>query len=305
MAKHFLMKLIPTVMLVFVSPNVVLQSLAAEKIKIGLLKTSLNGPMFIASEKGYFAAEGLDADLIFFEAAQPVAVAVVSGDLQFGAAATTAGLYSLGAQGALRIVASLGFETPGFSALAIVASNRAYDSGLTTLKALSGHSVAVTQVGSGNHYSLALIGEKYGLDLKSVRILPLQSNPNAASAVIGGQADAGVVAVNNVAPAIDHHDLRLLAYDGDEVPWELGAIFTTTKLANERRDVIEKFLRAFRKGARDYHDAFTGAGEKRIDGPTAPEILAVISKYTGQPEATLRTAIGYVDPEARVDLNDI
>jgi NitT/TauT family transport system substrate-binding protein len=218
MVSHFWKHITLMAMSVFVTVSVGSPSIAAEKIKIGLLKTSLNGPMFIAIEKGYFAAEGLDADLVFFDSAQPVAVAIVSGDLQFGAAALTAGLYTLGGQDAVRIIASEGFEAPGFSSLAIVVSNRAYDAGLTSFKALPGHSVAVTQIGSGSHYSLALIAEKYGLELKSIRILPLQSFPNAASAVIGGQADAGDIAVNYVAPAIDHHDLKLLGYDGDESP---------------------------------------------------------------------------------------
>jgi NitT/TauT family transport system substrate-binding protein len=68
---------------------------------------------------------------------------------------------------------------------------------------------------------------------------------------------------------------------------------------------VERFLRAFRKGAHDYHDAFTGLSEKRVDGSTAPEILAIIAKYTGQPEAAIRSAIGYVDSDARVDVKDI
>jgi NitT/TauT family transport system substrate-binding protein len=36
----------------------------AETIKIGLLKTSASGPVFIAEDMGYFAAEGLDAELV-------------------------------------------------------------------------------------------------------------------------------------------------------------------------------------------------------------------------------------------------
>src|SRR5208283_4202631 len=75
----------------------------AEHLKIGVLRLGQAGPVFIAQEKGYFAAEGLDTEIVLFDAAQPIAVAVASGDLAFGATALTAGLYGLGGQGALRI----------------------------------------------------------------------------------------------------------------------------------------------------------------------------------------------------------
>src|ERR1700722_7140344 len=78
---------------------------SAGHLKIGVLKLGQAGPVFVAQDKGYFATEGLDTEIVLFDAAQPIAVAVASGDLAFGAAPLTAGLYSLGGQGALRIVA--------------------------------------------------------------------------------------------------------------------------------------------------------------------------------------------------------
>ena len=106
-------------------------------------------------------------------------------------------------------------------------------------------------------------------------------------------------------PAIERGDVRLLGWVGDEAPWQIGAIFVSTKVDTERHDMIERFLRAFRKGAQEYHDAFTGPGEKRRDGPNAPEALAVMAKYTGQPAERLRQAIAYIDPQGRVDLRDL
>ena len=34
----------------------------------------------VALDKGFFAAQGLDAELVMFDSAQPIAVAVASGD---------------------------------------------------------------------------------------------------------------------------------------------------------------------------------------------------------------------------------
>src|SRR6266436_2489217 len=64
----------------------------ALKAKVGLLRLSSSAPVFIAQDKGYFKEAGLDIELKFFDAAQPIAVATTSGDVDFGVTAFTAGL---------------------------------------------------------------------------------------------------------------------------------------------------------------------------------------------------------------------
>jgi len=44
---------------------------AAETIKIGTQKVA-GGPLYIAAAKGYYAAEGLEPDFVFFEAGEPM-----------------------------------------------------------------------------------------------------------------------------------------------------------------------------------------------------------------------------------------
>jgi NitT/TauT family transport system substrate-binding protein len=277
----------------------------AEEVKIGILKVAGAAPVYIAEEKGYFAAEGLKPELVYFDAAEPIAVATVSGGVDIGAVGTSAGMFSLGAQGALKLIAGQAREFPGFQTLAFIVSNRAYDAGFKSYRDLAGRSITVSQIGSGSHYSLTLIAEKFGIDLKTIRVLPLQSIPNQISAVAGGQADGAVVTSTPVMPAIEKGDVRLMGFIGDVTPWQIGAVFTSTKADTERHDMIERFLRAFRKGTRAYHNAFASADDKRRDGPTAPEVLGIIAKYTGQPIERLKLAIAYIDPEARLDLGDL
>jgi NitT/TauT family transport system substrate-binding protein len=280
-------------------------SAVAEPIKIALLKQGGSGPLFIAQEKGYFAAEGVPAELVYFEAGQAIAVAVVSGDIDFGVVGISGGFYSLAGQGALRIIAGAYREAPGFPLFAVIASNRAYNAGLKSYKDLPGHSAVVTAIGSAGHYTLALIAEKFGFDLASLRIVPTQSTSNSNSAVAGGQVDAGVQLASTAIPILQNGAVKLLGWAGDEVPWQLAVAFTATKTANDRRDTIESFLRAYRHGARAYHDAFIGADEKRADGPTASEITAIIAKYNGLSIEQVGRAIAYVDPDARLDVRDV
>jgi NitT/TauT family transport system substrate-binding protein len=281
------------------------QTLAAERIKIGILKTSGFGPLYLAKERGYFSAENLDAELVTFTAAQPVAVATVSGDLDFGVMGLTAAFYNLAGQGALRVIAGYIREVPNFQTNGYIVSNAAFAGGLTSFKNLSGRSVAVPFLGSPPHYSVGLLAEKYGFDLKSLRILPLQSNPNMVTAVVGGQADTTIVGTSFVLPALQRGQAKLLGWVGDETPFQLGAVITGTKSTNERADTVERFLRAYRKGTKDYHDAFTGPSENRQDNSTTADVLAIIAKYVEQPVEVVKQGISYIDAEGRLDDKDV
>ncbi len=281
------------------------QAACAETIKLGLLKTAGVGPIFVAREKGYFAAEDITLDYVVFDSAQPVAVATVAGDVDIGATAITAGFYSLAGQGALRMIAGQSAERAGYQDQAVVASNAAWNGGLKTLADLRNHSVAISQIGGAPHYSLGLLAEKFGIDLKDIRVLPLQSNANRIAAVTGGTADTAIIPATYVMGAIQHGDAKLLGWVGDYAPWQLGAVFTSTKIANERGAMLTRFLRAYRKGAQDYHDAFSGPDETLRFGPTAPDIVSIIARATEQPENDIRLGITYIDSQGRIDVKDI
>lgn len=290
---------------VLVSPFMSDQSFAEDRIKIGILKTSGFGPIYLAKERGYFAAEGLNAELVTFTAAQPVAVATVSGDIDFGVMGLTAAFYNLAGQGALRLIAGYIREVPKFQTNGYIVSNAAFAGGLTSFKNLTGRSVAVPFLGSPPHYSVALLAEKYGFDLKSLRILPLQSNQNMVTAVVGGQADATIVGTSFVLPALQRNDAKLLGWVGDETPYQLGAVIAATKTTNDRAQTVERFLRAYRKGTKDYHDAFTGPGGIRQDNASTPDVLTIIAKYVEQPSDVVKQGISFIDSEARLDVKDV
>jgi NitT/TauT family transport system substrate-binding protein len=280
---------------------------AAEKLSIGVLKLASSGPVFIAVERGYFAAEGIDPELRFFDAAQPVAVGTVAGDVDVGVTGLTAGFYNLAGKGALRIIGAQSREERGYHLIAYVASNRAFAAGLTKLSDLPGHSVAITQVGSTFHYSLGLLAEKLGFPLTSIRLLPLQSMGNMAAAVKGNQADAALLPATVALPLVTAGEAHNLGWVGDETPWQLGAIFATERTIAGRRAALAGFIRAYRRAAHDFYDAFLvkGADGTPHEGAEAPALLAIIAKYTGQSAAQIRNGIPYIDPDAKLLVNDI
>lgn len=277
----------------------------AETLKVGFPSAAPVAPIFIAKEKGYYAAEGLDVELVPFDAAGPIAVAVTSGAIDFALAGCTASFFSLAGQGAIQIIAGAVHEVPGFHAAAIVATNKGFETGVKSLKDLGGRSIAMTQIGSSFYYALGLITEKYGIDLKSIRVVQTQANANTVSTVAGGQVDAAVGTFTGFTPLLARDGAKLLGFVGDEAPWQFALIITATKTARDKPETVDRWLNAFRNATRDYHDAFTNVAEQREDQPSAPEILAIMSKYLNQTAEQIRPSIGFVDAEARLDVTDI
>ncbi len=279
----------------------------AEAIKIGSVRVAAFAPVFIAQEKGYFAAEGVPAQLVFFEAAQPVAVATVAGGVDFGVAAMTGGFYNLAGQGALRLIAAGNREHAGFETQAFLVSDKAFQNGLKTLKDLPGHSFAVTGPGGPPVYVVGgVLAERLGFDFSTIKLVSLNTMPNINSALAGGQVDFTLSSIlGAMGGYVAQKKVHLLGWVGDAAPWQFGAVFTATKTANDRRDLVERFLRAYVKGARDYHAAVTGPGETRKDGPDTKSTVAIIAKYVEQPAETVGKGLPYVDPEARLDVKDI
>jgi NitT/TauT family transport system substrate-binding protein len=175
---------------------------AADRVEVGVVKVAANGPNFIAKDKGYFAAEGIDVEIIAFDSAEPVTLAIVSGDIDFGATGPGAAFYNLAGQNKVRIVSGLARDVPGFPVFAFIVSNQAYVSGFTSYAALGGHSVSTTQIGAPSHYAINLLEQKFNTDPKTVRVVALQSLPNQISATAGCQVDAGVVLATIATPAI-------------------------------------------------------------------------------------------------------
>jgi NitT/TauT family transport system substrate-binding protein len=279
---------------------------AAEHVQLCSVRSFGGGPSFVAKEKGFFAAQGLDAEIVMFDSAQPIAVAIASGDCDFGAAGMTAAFFNLAAQGTLKIIGAGTWEHEGFQSIGILVSNQAYAAGLRSFKEMGGHSVGITQLGTPLQYYSLLLAAKYNVAEASLRFLPLQSNGVVASALAGGQADLAVQTAAPIAAIIEKGDGRLLGWTADELrPRQGEAMFTATKTANERPGIVKAYLAGLRAGEGYFHDALVGPDGKRRDGPTAPEVIAIAAKYLQQPESVIRRGLPYFDPEARVASDDI
>jgi NitT/TauT family transport system substrate-binding protein len=279
----------------------------AQTIRLGVLPLASAGPVFIATEKGYFKHEGLTVELKFFNAAQPIAVAVTSGDVDLGVTAFTGGLFNLAGKGQMKVIAAQSREEPGYPLIAYLASKKAYDAGLKTLADLRGKSIGITQIGSSFHYSMALLAKKLGFPMSEVRLQPLQSLSNVSSALIGGSIQAALLPATVSQPLIDTGEAVRLGFVGDETPWQLGALFAATKFLASDRDAVARFVRAYQKGCRDYHDVLLKKGPdgKPEHGPEADTLLAAIAKHVNQPVEVVAKSLAFVERDGRLLLGSV
>jgi NitT/TauT family transport system substrate-binding protein len=276
------------------------------KARIGVLRLSSSAPVFIAQNKGYFREAGLDVELKFFDAAQPIAVATTSGDVDFGVTAFTAGLYNLAGKGTLKVIGGMSREKAGYPLIGYFASNNAYAAGLKTPKDLVGKRVAVTQVGSSFHYSLGLLADKYGFKLGEVKVLPLQSLSNAAAALKGETVDAALLPVSTARPLMESGGAKFLGWVGDETPWQLGAVFASPKTLTNGA-LVTKLLAALARADREYHDVVLSAvkdGKADINEKTKP-LLDIIAKYTNLPVEQVVGNCAYIDPDGKLDVKNV
>src|ERR1700734_2654420 len=276
------------------------------KARVGVLRLSSSAPVFIAQDKGYFRDAGLDVELKFFDAAQPIAVAVTSGDIDFGVTAFTAGLYNLAGKGTLKVIGGMSREKAGYPLIGYFASNNAYAAGLKTPKDLAGKRVAVTQVGSSFHYSLGLLADKYGFKLSDVKVLPMQSLSNAAAALKGETVDAALLPASTARKLMDDNGAKLLGWVGDETPWQLGAVFASPNTLTNK-PMVTKLLGALVRADREYHDVILAAvkdGKAPINEATKP-LLEIIAKYTNLPVEQVVGNCAYIDPDGKLDVRNV
>lgn len=282
---------------------------SAEKITVGSLPFVSASPVFIAKERGYFAAEGLEVETKAIQAAQAVAVATASGDLDIGVGGLTAGFYNLAGKGALKIIAAQSREEPGYDFVAYVASMKAWEAGFRSVAQFPGKTVGITTAGSTFHYNLGTLADKRGFKLDDLKLRLLQSVPNMAAALAGNQVDAILTVAPSALKLQNDGAGKIIGWVHQETPWQLGAVFTSPKAIETRRPMLEKFMRAYVKGAQDYAKAYLqrDASGKRMFGAEAEALYPIMKKYV-QPEPTPATVIAganFIDPEGRLLVSDI
>jgi NitT/TauT family transport system substrate-binding protein len=270
-------------------------------VKVGLLKLSSSAPIFIGMEKGFFEAEGIRVEPVWFKSAQPIALATASGDIDIGATGLTAGLYNSVSQGIkIAIVADKGREWPGYRLTALMVDREQWQSGLKELKDLRGKRVGITQMGSTFHYILGNLLEKQNIGLNEVKIVPLGSLSAMRDTLLSHQIESAFVVQPHVAPLEKARSAKVLLWAGDHLPYQIAAIFYGEKFQKNRAPALS-FMKGYIRSCRYYYDQALA----KKNGPKYREILSLIAKYTEETTESVALALSYIDRNGELYSADI
>jgi NitT/TauT family transport system substrate-binding protein len=272
-------------------------------VNIGMTKYITNSPIYIALEKGFFKEENLDVNVKWMELSQTINTAVVSGDLDVGAAGFTADLFNMIAAGQkVVIVSDKGREEKGYPFSAVVVHK---DSAINSIEDLKGKRIGITQIGSTVQYTVANIIEKHGMTMKDVQWVPLNQVRSLMDALQGKNVDAIVLSEPNVSVSVTAGYGKVLAWVADEIDYQSSGIYFSPKFA-ANKDAGVRFLKAYIKGARYYYDAaLTKKDGKIVKGANYDEVVKIISKYAGQPEELVKGSLSFIDPNGKLKIDNI
>lgn len=250
---------------------------AADSVKVGVLSLTSHAAAFVAKERGLFEKHDLDAELVKFQAAGPMAVAIASGDIDFGVTAISGALINLAEKGSVKVIGGALVEEKGIDGQKILVSNAAYEAGVKTTADLKGRSFGITGTGSSFHYMISQIAAGEGFSTADVKLTPLQKVPAIIGALKSGQVDAWSI-VPHIARGLDGSGgAKIIGDVADYIDgYQVTTIFTSAANVADKPDLVKRFMAAYSEGIAEYNAALVD----KTEGEEAAEAMTMlIHKY--------------------------
>ena len=224
-----------TVLALFVGSAVV----SAQPVRIAVGAASVASlPTWVAQDGGYFAREGVPAELIYIRGGPQTMSALVSGEVPFaqiyGGALLAAAL--TGAD--VVIVAGL-INQPFFSIVTIKGIDKPED--------LRGKKIGISTFGSATDFALRLALKKWGIKADSeVSILQMRGVPEILPAMASGALHGGVMSppTNMIAIRAGFKELAYLPQVG--ISFQHTTMATSRRYLERNRATAVKVLKAYR-----------------------------------------------------------
>ena len=271
------------------------------KVSMALLRLTSSAPLFIAMDKGFFAEENIQVEPQWFDAAHPIAVATASSQVDVGATGITASLFNMAASGQkLAIVADKGREQKGYSSSALIVTADNYAKGVTSLEALKGKRVGITQKGSTFHYMIGRMLETQGMNLDDVQLIPLGKLSAVMAALESKQIDAAILNEPNISKVQRAGYGKMVVQVGDLIPYQTSAVFYAPNFV-KNEDAAVRFMKAYNKAVNYYYDAAIA----KKDAKQLDEVVAIVSKYVKAPVEDIKLGLPYIDRDGKLLSSDI
>ncbi|HYC17182.1 MAG TPA: ABC transporter substrate-binding protein [Pseudolabrys sp.] len=287
-------------------------TLAQERVVVGTQRLTDNGALFLAAAEGYFKAEGIDLGMTAYGSDQAVAETLASGTTDFGLAGFTPAAFNLAGKGLIKAIAGQVREKRGFEGTEIVASNFGYNKGLHKFEDLANRSIAIGALGSVSHYQLEQIARIKHIDFNRMTVKSMKTLDAIARAIGTNEVDAAIMPASFARELLAANQAKLVGWYSELDEQQFGALFVSAKMINTRRDAIEKFMRAYRRGVDDYAAALLrkDRNSKRTSDTKSHETATTIARYVYPDRAeggaaAVEASAYFIEPQARLDVADI
>src|ERR1041385_9576071 len=215
----------------------------AQSVKVGRTTggSGFHIPSYVAIDKGFLKAEGLDANFITATAGVLVR-ATIAKEIEFTP------IPGGGSEAMLQ----------GAPIVFIVGESLISQWTLTTtpdikrVEDLKGRTLGLGRPGSADYSELVIVlGKNFKMEPgKDYKVISFTGEPDRVAALIQGSIQGGVLSFPHAARA-EKEGMKILVRTGDYLP-RLGGTFLTHKdFVKEKREVVKRFIRAMVK-AEDY-----------------------------------------------------
>ncbi len=280
-----------------------LPAAAAEQVKIGISRTISDAGYYVADAMGFFREEGIDVSITGFNSAAQMIAPLGTGELDVGGGTVSAGFYNAVGRGILiKIVADQASIKPGYGYSSLMVRKDHVDSGrYKGFADLKGMKVAIGAPGTGTASALNEALKKGGLKYGDVEVVYI-GFPEHLPAYKNKGIDASITNEPTMTRAIEAGVAVRVAGNDVTYPGQQTAVtFFSDHFIRDRRDVAERFMRAYLRGVRMYNDTLQGG---RLAGPTASEVIPILVKYTTiKDEGMFRRMVpSYCNPDGQVNV---
>lgn len=211
---------------------------SAQPVRIAVGAASVASlPTWVAHDGGYFAREGVPAELIYIRGGPQTMSALIAGEVPYaqiyGGALVPAKL----AGADVVIIAGL-INSPFFSIITAKGIDKPED--------LRGKKVGISTFGSATDFALRLALKKWGLKADSeVSILQMRGVPEIVPAMASGALQAGVLSppTNMIAMRAGFKELAFLPDIG--ISFQHTSLATTRKYIERNRPAVIKVMKAY------------------------------------------------------------
>jgi NitT/TauT family transport system substrate-binding protein len=285
---------------------------AQERVLVGTQRLAENGPLFLAAAQGYFKAEGIDLGMTAYESDQTVAETLAAGTTDFGLAGFTPAAFNAGGKGLIKAIAAQAREKRYYEGSELVASNFGFAKGLRTFADVADKSIAIGALGSASHYQLEQIARIKQIDVDRISVKPMPTLDAIARAVGTNQVDAAILPARYARELLAANHAKLVGWYSELDQQQLGALFVSSKMIATRRSVVEKFVRAYRRGVADYTATLLRKDihSKRTSDMKSREAATTIARYVYPDRgesgaAAVEASAFFIEPQAQLDLADL